>query len=471
MAALTKLDNSRALLEKSIVVGLITSDEFISKVREKIIPNETFETPFAQSISEWCIEFYDQYGKAPGKTLEAIYSAKKRETPEVKSTLIARTLRDLSTEYDKGVPINIPYLLAESEKYFNHRRLKRLAEDLEMNLLSGNTEGAERLLSSYHKIDLGVESAVNPFQNVDAIQEAFERREENILRMPGALGEFFDGQLLREGFIAFQGPEKRGKSWFLLEMAYRALRQRRTVAYFEAGDMGRNQTIRRLMVRLTGVPDRISYCGPVEVPVTIAREEDEEYARVLTETRMLEKCLTWKQAYRKSERFMKACKIAGRDTFKLISYPNSTLTVKTMAARLQQWEREEGFIPDVIVVDYADILAPEDSGKDFRNQVNDTWKALRRLSQEKKVLLFTATQANTASYSTGVQGMGNFSEDKRKLSHVTGMVGLNQKEEEKRVGVMRLNWIVLREGEYYTSKCCFVSQCLRIGRPMMQSCW
>ena len=40
-------------------------------------------------------------------------------------------------------------------------------------------------------------------------------------------------------------------------------------------------------------------------------------------------------------------------------------------------------IPDVIIVDYADILAPEDTRQsEKRHQVDETWKALRRLSQE-----------------------------------------------------------------------------------------
>ena len=124
----------------------------------------------------------------------------------------------------------------------------------------------------------------------------------------------------------------------------------------------------------------------------------------------------------------------------------------------------EGFIPDVIVIDYADILAPEDPRQQPRDQVNETWKALRRLSQERHCLVIAPTQANAASYDKWVQGMHNFSEDKRKLAHVTGMLGLNQTEEEKALHVMRLNWIVLRESPFNAQQCLWVGQCLEIGR-------
>jgi hypothetical protein len=61
--------------------------------------------------------------------------------------------------------------------------------------------------------------------------------------------------------------------------------------------------------------------------------------------------------------------------------------------------------------------------------------------------------------------MGHFSENKAKMAHVTGMIGLNQTPQEKRDGIMRLNWVVLREYEFDTDRCLFVAQCLPLARP------
>ena len=123
-------------------------------------------------------------------------------------------------------------------------------------------------------------------------------------------------------------------------------------------------------------------------------------------------------------------------------------------------------MPDVIIIDYADILAPEpNTGQlNIRDQINSTWKALRRLSQEKHCLVIAPTQADAASYNQTLLDLRNFSEDKRKLSHVTGMLGLNQTKEEKGRGIMRLNWIVLREDNFQTDRCLYVGQCLTLGR-------
>ena len=117
-----------------------------------------------------------------------------------------------------------------------------------------------------------------------------------------------------------------------------------------------------------------------------------------------------------------------------------------------------------MIIDYPDILAPEDPRQEKRHQINDTWKALRRLSQVLHCCVIAPTQADADAYKGKTQSMSNFSEDKRKMSHVTGMLGLNQTDEEKMAGVMRLNWIVLREAEFVSSQCLYVAQCPKLCR-------
>jgi hypothetical protein len=81
----------------------------------------------------------------------------------------------------------------------------------------------------------------------------------------------------------------------------------------------------------------------------------------------------------------------------------------------------------------------------------------------------TATQTDADSYDAKVLKRGNFSEDKRKYAHVTGMVGINQTDREKAEGLYRLNWVVLRELEFSESKCVWTAGCLAIGNPAIVS--
>jgi len=96
---------------------------------------------------------------------------------------------------------------------------------------------------------------------------------------------------------------------------------------------------------------------------------------------------------------------------------------------------------------------------------------LRGLSQERHVLVVTATQADSESYERKRLTMSNFSEDKRKLSHVTAMYGLNQDPQgrEKKLGILRINEIVVREGEFSNDREVWVLQDLAAGRPFLES--
>src|SRR5690606_9911830 len=126
----------------------------------------------------------------------------------------------------------------------------------------------------------------------------------------------------------------------------------------------------------------------------------------------------------------------------------------------------------IVIVDYADILSSDDARvTEFRHRQDHVWKSLRALSQERHVLLITATQADAESYKKGRLNMTNFSEDKRKLAHVTAQFGLNQDPDgrEKALGIMRINEIVVREGSFSADSEVHVLQDLAAGRPFLES--
>ena len=151
-------------------------------------------------------------------------------------------------------------------------------------------------------------------------------------------------------------------------------------------------------------------------------------------------------------------------------YPNTTLNVATIQTTLNSWERD-GWIPDAIFIDYADIMAPDNTRLEKREQIDDTWRRLRALSQKKHCLVVTASQSDTPAYNSNIITKSNFSGSKTKNAHVTGMVGLNQTPEEKALGITRLNWIVRREGAFSETLCVHVAGSLALANPAIRSCW
>jgi hypothetical protein len=115
----------------------------------------------------------------------------------------------------------------------------------------------------------------------------------------------------------------------------------------------------------------------------------------------------------------------GKDRARVVTYSNGTLNADIMDRKLQQFY-DEGFVADVAVLDYADIMAtePGTGGLDGRGRINKNWMALRSLSQKWKLLLATASQGNKDSRDR-IQSKKSVTEDKRKDSHITAGFGLS----------------------------------------------
>jgi hypothetical protein len=156
--------------------------------------------------------------------------------------------------------------------------------------------------------------------------------------------------------------------------------------------------------------------------------------------------------------------------FRLLSYANGTFTTKELCRVLSRYKQKENWIPDVIIIDYADLVVNNHRTEE-RHKQNEVWKELRRINQETDCLMLTASQADADSYERSLLKLKNFSEDKRKYSHCTAFYGLNQDKDgrEKKLGIMRINELILREDEFDVNKTVTVLQNLKKGRPIVGS--
>jgi hypothetical protein len=372
------------------------------------------------------------------------------------------------------------------------------------------------VVQNFRQPAIETNNVINPFYEPLKIKQAFEQKAEPLIKFPRALGQFWNDQFVRGGFVALLGPEKRGKTFMLLELGIRALSSGSNVIFFQAGDMSEKEQLRRMGIYFAKRSDKEKYCQGMYIPVIdcmlnqndtcdhndrecdfgLFEELPEKDFSKITLDKMIEKykeypdyrpcrnckhikptpwiewrdpvpVLTWKYAYKRIKKFRKRHK----KQFKLATYANDTLNTSMIDRQLDMLERD-GFVPDVCIIDYADIMGPEivrGMQMDFRNQQNQRWKNLRRLSQERHMLVITATQADAASYEQDTLNRSNFSEDKRKYAHVTAMYGLNQTEIEKEIGLIRLNELVIRDGDFSSKNQCKVLQRLQMGRPFLGS--
>jgi len=319
---------------------------------------------------------------------------------------------------------------------------------------------------NYSTVSIGTGTGIDVVGDEAAWDRAFESASKPLFTWRDkAADRFFGNAFSRDSLVAILGPEKRGKTFWCVEFAVRALMSRCNVALFEVGDMSESQILRRLGCRFARRPMFRRQCGRIEIPKMLHRRDDE--IQIDTKGVDCPKPATSRVSKLAISKFVRKCGFSLRQPhFMLSVHPNTSINVAGISGILDRWEMERGFIPDVVIIDYPDILddEPGTGGLPTRDKINIQWKALRRLSQERHNLVIVPTQADAMSYNRETLDMTNFSEDKRKFAHVTGMIGLNQNQSEKERGLMRLNWIVLREDEFSSSRCLNVAQCLPLAR-------
>jgi hypothetical protein len=499
-------------IERRIVTGLIISDEYIREVARMWTP-DLLQSASARMLAQWCIEYYKQYAKAPGRDIEGIYTAKLKKIDADNAEHIAFILDSLSDEYERG-KFNVEYLRDESHKYFTDRHLRQTISAVQSELDSGALVEAEQLLASYAPSSKQLSNVSDPF-SPESVSAAFQKAAEPLIHFGRALGKMWDEQFVRDGFVALMGREKIGKSQWLLEIAMRGLMENCNVAFFQAGDMSEKQQNRRIYTYLAQRSDKERYCGRLHIPIIdcLNNQQDackqrgrdgkgwldfdvdmrdlefERLRQAFEESADYRPCkndgcpkrrptlwfsirnevepLTEAGARRAVHKFRKQFK----KRFKLATYPNETLTMAMIKAQADAWEREEGFIADIIIVDYIDIMAADTDTlrMDKRHQEDKKWQRARRLSEERHCLFVTVTQTDADAYGRSLLSMDNFSETKTKHAHVTAEYGLNQTDEEKKIGIMRINEIVVREGDFDRKSVVYVLQRLQIGKPYLGS--
>ena len=462
-----KVDRRDPHEERLVLTGMIVDRVVCGRVASKWEKNGLFASQWSNLVAGWCVNYFLRYTEPPKAAIMGLFHDWAAAVDDAETVaLVENFLSGLSRDYETiQREMNSGHVLDVAGQYFRRVALGRLRDGIEADLANGRIDAAQGRVSAYGSVEMGVGAGIDVFQDQDAIQGAFASRAEPLVTFGGDLGKFWGDSLERDGFITFLGPEKRGKSFFLMDMAFRAALQRRKVAYFEVGDMSQNQLLRRLMARVARRPMR---AGTYQIPTGIMREQEERLAQVVTEEVVWAEALDPTYAWGQVQECVRR-QIRSDDSYlKLSVHPNSTLTVDGMRSILQTWAHS-GWVADVIVIDYADILAPPAGTADTRDQINGTWKQLRRLSQQFHCLVVTASQTDAGSYGTEIIGMGNFSEDKRKNAHVTGAVGLNQNVTERQAGIIRLNWVLRREDSYNSQQCVHVAGCLAVGNPCMVS--
>ena len=122
-------------------------------------------------------------------------------------------------------------------------------------------------------------------------------------------------------------------------------------------------------------------------------------------------------------------------------YPTKTASVNTLKAHIEKCILQDKK-PDVIIVDYADLLRGAGRTQDLRHELGNIYEDLRGMAGEYEIPVWTASQANRSALEEDVIGAEKIAESYTKIMTADFVLSLSRKIEDKISGTGR--WHVIK---------------------------
>lgn len=492
-----KVDSST---EKRILTALIVSTQFIQEIQD-VVNLDYFTNSFIRKAAGWCIDFFQNYESAPFDHIQDIFRTHRKELKDDEADLIEKLLTDISKKYELDQGLNVPYMVDQALFFFKKRELEITNGNISILLDRNDIDGAEAQINSFAKISRVASGLIDPF-DVKHVDEVFAHQE-RMFTFPGELGRFLCG-FDREWLVEVTAPFKRGKTFALQELAVAALQQRLKTVFFSL-EMTKVASNKRLYKRLLGAaeeeggkavypcfdcecnqdgscnkPERVNKLPLIKGsgkpifspnmryrPCTVCRYDNPKEYRVAWWFELLER-----PAFNKSvvgTHIAVMAKVYGNN-YRFKQYPKFSANTSDIRKDLDILERVDNFIPDVIIVDHALILKPEEgSATSGIEQLDTTWKSLAQLAGERHALVATASQTTRAAMEKKQVKSTDTAQWIGAIGHIDVAWSLNQTPEEKRAGVIRYSKLVHRHDDFDEDAVCIVLQNLNYGQTYLDA--
>lgn len=129
-------------------------------------------------------------------------------------------------------------------------------------------------------------------------------------------------------------------------------------------------------------------------------------------------------------------KVKGRLFIK--EFPTKAATVQTIRSYLQRLQAIHNFTPDLVLVDYADLLRGAKGYADKRFELEGNYEELRALAQEFKFVILTADQTNRSGLEMEVVTIGQIGESYAKATVCDLIMTVSRTMEDKQQNSGRL---------------------------------
>lgn len=325
--------------------------------------------PLNQTIFEILKKYYSQFKEAPTKETLVNEVRKLVESKRVSSSEIPYISKVLSQLFSKFE--NKDYRRSEAVRFLKKAICK---EALRRSIDEVDNENYDRIYKAITETkNFGQDDSTDEIVYAKATRDY--TKEKKIPTGIEKLDDNLNGGIGIKELTVILGLPKAGKSISLLNLAASAILTACKVAFITL-EFSARKTLRRFDARFSGIPYR-------DVPSS----------QDLLKERL------------------KAVREEYQGSLILKEFPPRTMTASMLEAQLDLLEQRHNFVPDVVIVDYADIMKAEVPNKVRRFEYADIYENLRKIAVERNCAVATASQSNRLGFGKKVLTMQEFSED------------------------------------------------------------
>ena len=394
-----KLSNFGYGFQIKIVSSLLTDKAFLQQVADILLP-DFFESEANTWIVDTIIKYFHEYKVAP--TLDVFKIKVQDVDRDVLKTSIVETLKDAYRYLESE---DLDFVKTETVDFCKNQCIKRAILDSVELLNRGQYDEIKAAIDGAMKA--GADKEVGHEYNTAANVEA--RYADNVRSTVATpwpvINDLADGGFGKGELVVFVAPAGIGKSWGLINVGAHAVKQGLNVVHYTL-ELNEGYVGQRYDAVLTGIANQNLKYNLDEVANAVS-------------------------------------KLKGDLTIKY--YPTKTASCSTIRAHIEKMIML-GKKPDLVIVDYADLLRGAVARKEMRHELESIYEDLRGVAGEYEVPMFTASQANRSALEQDVIEADKISESYSKVMIADFVLSLSRKVTDKIAGTGRWHIIKNRFG-------------------------
>lgn len=391
--------------------------EFFSEIMPLLKP-EFFDFPAYKNLFLGISNYYDEYRKLPSDRVLPDYILNQVSGASNDGIDYVGTIAEVNS-FDKSC-INDREFLLDTVEMFARQKAMEHAIRKAVGILNeeGDPGAVEELVKSALLVNRSVDVGQDYFTDVNTRlqRNAEDKRDQLIPTAFVTHNRNLEGGLARKELAMVAAPPGVGKSLYLVNQGATAIREGKNVLY----------------VSLEMSEDKIA--GRFDSVLSDLNNKD-----------LKEKPL----AKLKLKEVLSEIKEKSRGRLIIKEFPTGACNVNQLRAYLVQLRLHRDFVPDLLIVDYLELLRPN-------RQIDAEYQAQQRISEElrglaveQNALLWTATQTNRQARRVNIITDAELGDSYGKIRTADWAISLNQNQEEYDDGVMRVFVMKARDSKQH----------------------